>query len=271
MPRPKVFDCITFYDENLITNARFEILKDTVDKFVVCESIYDQKGNRKEINFKLKNQAYKEKIKYLLIQDKFPNAGNGWKAEEFQRNYILDFLDEAQDDDLIMYSDSDEIPNPESIKNLNLTKKFGIFLQKFYVYKINIFNPHETPWEGTRITQKKNLKNINLLRKKIRLSNLKKPIWKFYHEKSIQVIDNGGWHFNNLYSVEKISNKLKAFPHQEFNNSKFTDTNYIHERIKNLGDLFFRGHKYRKVQIDSSYPKYIIENIDLFEDFILKT
>ena len=32
----KIIDCITFYDENLITNSRFEILKDVVDKFIVC-------------------------------------------------------------------------------------------------------------------------------------------------------------------------------------------------------------------------------------------
>ena len=44
----KIFDCITFYDENLLTNARFEILKDVVDFFIVCESKYDHNGNKKK-------------------------------------------------------------------------------------------------------------------------------------------------------------------------------------------------------------------------------
>ena len=52
----KIIDCITFYNENLITNARFEILKDVVDKFIVCESMFDHSGNPKKINFKLKNK-----------------------------------------------------------------------------------------------------------------------------------------------------------------------------------------------------------------------
>ena len=47
----KIIDCITFYDENLITNARFEILKDVVDKFIVCESMFDHSGNPKKINY----------------------------------------------------------------------------------------------------------------------------------------------------------------------------------------------------------------------------
>ena len=48
----KIFDCITFFQENFITNIRFEILKDVVDYFVVCESIYDHRGQKKNLNFK---------------------------------------------------------------------------------------------------------------------------------------------------------------------------------------------------------------------------
>ena len=37
----RIFDCITFFDENLLTNSRFEILNNVVDYFIVCESKYD--------------------------------------------------------------------------------------------------------------------------------------------------------------------------------------------------------------------------------------
>ena len=49
MNKNKIYDCITFYDENLITNARIEILNNYVDYFIICESKYDHKGNKKEI------------------------------------------------------------------------------------------------------------------------------------------------------------------------------------------------------------------------------
>ena len=48
------------------------------------------------------------------------------------------------------------------------------------------------------------------MRQKIKLKNLTAPFWKFYKEKSIQIIENGGWHFNSLSSAEEISKKLIA-------------------------------------------------------------
>ena len=133
MTKDKIFDCITFYDENLITNARIEILNNFVDHFIICESKYDHKGNKKNINFFLKNQAYKNKVKHLVIEENFPDVNSGWKVEEYQREKILNALTEADDDDLILYSDSDEIPNPTKIKYLDLKNKYGIFMQKFFV------------------------------------------------------------------------------------------------------------------------------------------
>ena len=77
------------------------------------------------------------------------------------------------------------------------------------MYKINVFNKFETPWQGTRICKKKYLKSITFLRKKIKLENLKKAFWKLQYEKSIEFIDNGGWHFNNLYNSEIISKNFR--------------------------------------------------------------
>ena len=123
MNKDKIFDCITFYDENLITNARIEILNKYVDYFVICESRYDHKGNRKEINFNLKNKQFEKKVRHLIIEKNFPDISNGWKVEEFQREYILNGLKDASGNDFILYSDSDEIPNPALLKDVNLKKK----------------------------------------------------------------------------------------------------------------------------------------------------
>ena len=141
MNKSKIFDCITFYDENLITNARIEILNKHVDYFIICESRYDHKGNKKEINFNLENKNYEKKVRHLIIEKNFPDVSNGWEVEEFQREYILNGLKDASENDIILYSDSDEIPNPIKISNLELNKKYAIFMQKFFVYKLNVFNP----------------------------------------------------------------------------------------------------------------------------------
>jgi beta-1,4-mannosyl-glycoprotein beta-1,4-N-acetylglucosaminyltransferase len=265
----KIYDCITFFNENLLVNARFEILSDVVDFFIICESKYDHSGNKKKLNFNLINKKFQDKIKYTIIENNFPQPIKPWTNERIQREKLIESLKFADKDDYIMYSDADEIPNPDLLKDINLKKKYGIFLQKNFVYKINIFNSYESPWEGTRICKKKNLKSIFHLRKKILLKNAKKPFWKFYKEKDISIFENGGWHFNNLYDNKTLSNKLKVSPHKEYSSEKFSSPKIIKKKIDNLKDLYERGHTYQKVDLNSSYPEYILNNKGLFKDFIL--
>ena len=203
------------------------------------------------------------------MKENFPKPIEPWNNEKIQREYILQSLSNYDQEDYILYSDSDEIPNPSSLRHLDLKKKYGIFFQKNFVYKLNIFNKYETPWEGTRICKKKNLKSIFHLRKKILSKNLKKSFWKFYIEKDIQLISEGGWHFNNLYDLKTISQKLKVFPHKEFSSKNYSDIEIVKKKIDNLEDLFNRGHKYEKISLDNTYPSYILDNQTLFKDFIL--
>ena len=271
MSRPKIFDCITFFNENLLANARIEILKDVVDYFLICESKFDHKGIKKNINFRLLNHKYKQKVKHIVLEENFPNLNEPWKTEEFQREKIIEHLNQAKDNDYIMYSDSDEIPNPEVLRKIDMKHKFGIFMQKFFVYKINLFNNFETPWEGTKITRKKYLKTFTHLRKKIKASNLKKSFWKLQYEKNIEIFINGGWHFNNLYTPDIISKKLKTFQHEEFSNERYSSIENIKEKIRKHEDLFGRKHIYDKIEINkNNHPEYIISNIDLFKDFVEK-
>ena len=255
----KIFDTITFFSENFITNLRFEILDDVVDFFVVCESNFDHKGNKKDLNFSLKNSKFKKKLIYLIMEKPFEKNSSRWQNQAEQREYMFNGLKKANDNDYVMFSDPDEIPDPKIIKNLILKKKYGIFMQKCFCYKINMFNKYETPWEGTRVAKLKDLRSIDYLRQKIVSKNLKKPFWKFKN-KDIQLIENGGWHFNALLSPEEISIKLKTFAHSEYSGSEYSDVSIIKKNIDEQNDLFRRGWKYQKVNIDSSFPNYIYNN-----------
>ena len=268
MKNYKIFDCITFFRENRVANLRFEILSNVVDKFVVCESKYDHKGNKKKLNFKLKNKKFLKKIKHLIHDRPFPLFTTGWEKQAIQREFIFKGLEEAKNDDLIMFSDPDEIPNPNKIMNLDLKKKYGIFLQKCFVYKINLSNAHEEPWEGTRICRRKDLFSIDYLRQEILSKNIKK-FWRIDKEKSIQLIKDGGWHFNNLLTPKEISIKLKTFAHIEFSKKKFSNIDVIKKNITNKIDLFGRNHTYKKILLDKTFPEYIINNKNKFSKFIL--
>ena len=257
--KPKIFDCITFFRENFITNLRFEILNEAVDYFVVCESKYDHKNNKKSLNFRLLNEKFKSKVIYLVLEDKFIST-DPWKNQAKQREFLFEGLNIANKDDLIMFSDPDEIPRPESLINFKISSKYGIFLQDCFCYKFNIFNKYETPWEGTRICKFKDLKSFDYMRQNIKAKNLKKPLWKFYVEKDICLIQNGGWHFNSLMDAKEISLKLKTFAHENFAGDEYSNIDVIKKNILEKKDLFKRNNLYETIKLDKSFPKYIIEN-----------
>ena len=267
--RSRIFDCITFFDNNYMFNLRYNILKEHVDYFFICESLYDHRGNKKKINFDKKKYYKSDKIKHLILQEPFPKSNNVWQNQALQREYLLKNLSKAAPEDYIFFSDPDEIPKPEILINFELNKRYGIFKQKCFNYKFNLFNKYESPWEGTRVAKKKNLHSINFMRQKIKSKNLNYSFLRFDKEKNIQIFDNAGWHFNNILSPKEISNKLKTFAHTEFANERFSSIKIIKKNINDKKDLFNRGHVYKKVEINSDYPKYITDNLDKFQKFIL--
>ena len=264
----KTFDCITFFNENFITNIRFEILKDVVDYFVVCESIYDHKGQKKKLNFKLLNEKYRSKIIYLVLEEKF-KSHNLWKNQAKQREFIVNGLKLAKENDYILFSDPDEIPRPSELENLNLDSKYGIFLQDCFCYKLNIYNQYESPWEGTRICKMKDLTSIDYMRQKILTKNLKYSFFRIDKEKNIKIIKNGGWHFNNLMMPEDISLKLKTFAHSEFSAEEYSSIEVIKNKIDKKIDLFNRGHIYQVVNLNENFPDYILNNLDDLKDYVV--
>ena len=269
MKKNKILDCITFFDNNFIFEIRYNILVNFVDYFVICESTFDHKGFPKKKNFIFKDEYKKEKIKYFLLEKPFPPKNDPWQNQAIQREFLLDCTNFANSEDYIFFSDPDEIPRPEILENFDLQNKYGIFKQDCFNYKFNLFNKYETPWEGTRVAKKKNLKSINFMRQKIKSKNLNYNFWRIDKEKNIKIFDNAGWHFNNIMSHEEISLKLKTFAHTEFSDEKFSAVEIVKNKIDQQVDLFNRGHKYEKVKFDNLFPKYILENKEKFRKWII--
>ena len=274
--KKKIFDCVTFFQENLQMELRFNILNDVVDKFVVCESAYDHRGREKKINFsKDKYPEIISKIEHIIITKKFPEKKTPWQNQSWQREYILEGIKDADKNDFIMFSDPDEIPNPEKLKNFNPRKKYSIFLQNMYTYKLNIFNKYESPWEGTRVCKKKDLSSVDWLRDKVLAKNLKYPFWRIDKEKNIDLIEDGGWHFNYLLKPEQISKKLKSLAATQWDwgekltKEEFFSINNIEEKISSKKDLFNRGHNYQKITIDESFPQFIRDNLDKYKNWLI--
>ena len=260
----RLVDCFLYNNEDLILEVRLNTLNEHVDNFVIVESKFDHQGNKKNLNFNFSDyKKFEHKIKYLVI-DKFPENMSSWDRENYQRNYINKGIQEFNEDDYIMISDVDEIPNLKEIKNLD-KYKFTVFQQKLFFYKFNAHNTTTPFWFGSKICKKKYLKSPQWLRKqKVK----KNPFWKFYKVKW-NIIKDGGWHFSFLMDAHQIEAKLNSFAHEEYNSDYFKNLERINYSIDNNIDLFNRGFTYKKIDFDESFPKYIFDNKEKFKNWIL--
>jgi len=286
----KIFDCFMYYNEDFILDLRLNYLNKFIDFFVIVESLYNHKGEKKNLNFNIKNyQKFKEKIIYIVLDhlpdsieiindndDESTKGGkyilNGYRRDNFQRNYIINGIKNASLDDLILISDIDEIPN---LKNLNLGEiknRLIFFKQKMCYYKFNLYLKSYN-WVGTRACKKKNLISPQWLRD---IKSRSYPFWRidaFFSKNKysdIYFVNNGGWHFSYINSAEGIENKLKSYTHHREYDLNPLGVKKINNMIKNRetvynlsvdqrGNQFGKGQKLDVLEFNE-LPKYIKDN-----------
>ena len=225
----KIIDCTSFYNEHMMYEVRLNVLNDKVDKFIVTESIYSHSGKKKKLNFDIKNYPkFKDKIKYIVI-DKEPEGiieenndpskqrANSLKRIELSYDAHFKEVKDANEDDLILLSDNDEIPNLDSIEFKKNKNDIIFFNQLFFYYKFNLLYDR-MKWIGTKACKKKKLISFSWLRN-IKLK--KYPFWRldtlFSKKKytNINIVNNGGWHFTNLKTPEDMYDKFMNFGHHD--------------------------------------------------------
>ncbi len=270
----QLIDCFMYFDEDMLLDVRLHTLHKYVDKFVISESREDHSGKKKKLNFNINNfSKFKDKISYIVV-DNLPkevkhfkkNWAPDWWRENFHRNSLAEGYKSFGEDDLIMISDLDEIPDPKKIDQFKIENKYACFMQKNFQQKINLLNTSHKYWAGTKICKKKYLKSPQWLRD---IKTKKRPFWKFYRAKEPQLIMDGGWHFSFLKNPKGISKKIKSYAHQEYHLEKYTDIKKIQERINQHSDLFGRSYKYEKIDLNNDFPEYILNNKKKFSEWIL--
>ena len=294
----KIYDCFMYFDEDLVLELRLNTLDKYVDYFVIVESNYNHKGDKRELRFNIdKFKKFKNKILYLnynftpegieIISEKESENSksakfilNAARRENGQRNYIEKGLLNAKNEDLILISDIDEIPNLSNVQLDRINKKIILFKQNMFYYKFNLKAPNLL-WTGTKGCRKKYLKNPQWLRN---IRDRKYPFYRldtFFSDIKyidVETIDNGGWHFTNIKKPYDIKRKLESYlHHREFDLNPLT-TEQIEEIIKNkkaIYDLnldkrlnkFGKGMDLEKFEIDK-LPSYIKENIEKYKDWL---
>ena len=264
-----IYDCFQYFNEDHIVDLRLNILNQHVDYFVISESTKTHQGKKKNLNFDIKKfSKFEDKIIYKVAdykeEIKFDkHIGGESPVEQHQRNFLIEGIKDALPDDLVILSDSDEIPDLSKLPKLEKNKRFIAFSQKMFMYKLNLQNLNESNWIGSKITKKKYIKSMQELRN---LKFKKYPFWRI--DKLNQQIIDGGWHFSYMQTPEEIFKKIKSFSHGEFDSDDLNKEN-IKDKINKNEDIFGRKIKLKKIEIDESYPKYIYENKEKFLDWII--
>ncbi len=287
-----------YYDEDLVLDLRLNILDKFVDKFIIVESTFTHSGEKRDLLFDIKKYSkFKNKIKYIILKEEPNNLEtidnsdnfdkknskyimNALKRENFQRNTISKGLFDASENDLIMISDVDEIPNlndidPDSIKN-----EIILFKQNFYYYKFNLILEN-MPWFGTKACKFKYFKSPQWLRN---IKGKKYPLWRldiFFSETkytNLNFIENGGWHFSNMKTAAEIEKKMKTYLHHREYDIKPLGKEKIEEIIKSKKSIYnlradmktekFDGTQNLKQTNGNELPDYIKKNMNKYSNWI---
>ena len=239
-----------YFDEEVVLDVRLNTLDKYVDYFVIVESSFTHKGDNKNLMFNHnKFEKFKNKIIYL-VYDKQPkgieavneNDSEGEKSRKYilnavlrengQRNFIQNGLNKAEDNDIILISDVDEIPNLSEVNFNNISEKIIMFHQDMFYYKFDLKIPNLL-WTGTKGCRKKYLLSPQWLRNVKDRKYFPFRIDILFSEKkysSIKFISNGGWHFSNIKTAEEIEYKLKSYLHHR----EFDEQSLSVEEIKNI-------------------------------------
>jgi len=275
---------------------RLEILDKYVDKFVVAESKYSHSGEPKKLHFDInKYPKFKNKIHYIVLEEEpsdlikltklsYDQAQgikrvNSLKRIKQQYNILKNGIQDADDNDLIILSDCDEIPNLENLKNIK-SEKIMIFKQLLFYYKFDLHHNSMT-WYGSKGCLKKNLLTFNWLRN---IKNKQYKPWRldtiFSKNKytSVNIIENGGWHFTNIKSPEDIVMKLSNYgEHNEFEMSDI-DINKMTKLVRDKKVYFNHtadkldvnkydyGHQLVKINKEQ-LPNFLVNNYSKFKEW----
>jgi len=278
-----IYDCFQFFNELDLLKLRLNVLNPVVDYFVITEATDTFSGEPKSLYYAENKELFKDfnhKIIHNVVDDTPKTKDiSAFDRDGFQKGARMRGLKNCHSNDIILFSDLDEIPNPdkikESLKNFDTQKVYHFAQRQFYFYLnleevsgrlLSYIGDYEniTPkkWLGTYIWSYSLLDKLSI--SEIRV--LKAP------ENSVRV-DDGGWHFTymggdkNANVAERVAHKVKSAAHQEFNNREILDN--IEKNINKQRDIFGRDAKFKRIEIDNTFPEYLLNNLSEYSHLIL--
>lgn len=277
-----VYDCFQFFNELDMLKIRLNVLGPVVDRFVISEATETFSGLAKPLYYEKNKELFEEfsdRIIHVVVDDT-PDGDTHYR-DTFQKNAVTRGLAGCVDDDIIIFSDLDEIPNPDKIReilqNFQEDKIYHFAQRLFYCYlnmeevSGNLLS-YAGEFEGVEHRKWIGTKMLNY--KLLREQNLQLGELRFPERKEIGIrVEDGGWHFGYMGGhgekdlKKRVQEKVVSAAHQEYN-SKHVLSN-VTDQIKDGKDIFGRDAKFVRCEIDDTYPAYIREHQKEFDFLIL--
>lgn len=280
-----IYDCFSFYNELDILRLRLNILNDFVDRFVIVEARFSHTGQPKALNFEANKHLFEDfldKIDYIVVEDE-PSASlqltdveRHWANENIQRNAIMRGLVNAKDNDLIIISDLDEIPNPNVFSQSLKDGDVVALRQYFFYYRLNMLNYVTPYWERSKMLTFGTLKNENTYvgmksnDALIESVNDGPTATRIRFLRPTKVIKNGGWHFSYMGSANHILLKKKSIVDGEaVTRGKYSTSKDIEEIISKGLDVNDSGNRFFALPLsDVRLPDYIRSHQEEWRQYI---
>lgn len=247
-----VVDCIMFNGEYDLWDIRYNILKDYVDEFIVCETRTTFSGKPKPLYFEKIKDKY-EKVKYFIIEEDYTKeeiiqafespltqGAEHWKHEFCQKERIKQALTHLNDEDVVFIADCDEIWNPIFVQDLEAISDSEPIKLKLLVYTYYLNNKSSENFWGILVGKYKDIKDACL-------NDLRNTAIK----STLEI----GWHFTSL--KDGLKRKLQdSYTKETYANDLVIES--LDENIKNNKDFLGRNFKYWQDEVD--WPEYLKKN-----------
>lgn len=294
----KIYDAFLFFNELDLLEVRLEMLYDHVDYFIISECdttfsgipkpfyfeenkeryskyldkiIHIKNENSGEINNIVNNHEGEKRnifdsiLKFYYEIKDTPLTGNGmphWCRDFLHREFVKIGMSECDGEDLIIFSDLDEIPDPTKLK---LDGESYLIHMKNLIYFINVENTTDK-WWGSIVTKYKNLKDkpLNKVRNEMKGYN----IIGNTNDLTFSIIENGGWHLTFMGGTNRVQEKIRSYGHQEYNHPYLLAQ--VDQKLKSNQDVLNRGVQIVDIDINDYYPTNMIELIKEKYSYLIK-
>lgn len=271
----KVYDLLMVNTELDLLEVRLNSTWDAVDHFVLVEARRTFTNHEKPLflrdNF-ARFRPYHAKMVYHEI-DLPPDFAprRTWDMEDLQRNAMLTQVfpyrlrgePAPQLGDVLLVSDVDEIPRPETLALLRACAfpRRLTLRSRFYYYSFQWL--HRGPdWPHPQATYYQGPKDT-LLPNSLRIGDGGFAPLRAFEKGELA---NASWHCSSCFAtVDEFLGKMASFSHTWMNAEEFRDRDRILDRVRHGKDLWDReGEMFDRIEDNRDVPSYLLHNTERF-------